>query len=115
MRYFGGGIGHLNNTPPQQARGSDLFDLNSNEMATEDEDDGASGGENAAMSEGELEVSENDEGELEVGENDEEGVSEDGDDGDSNGDYDYDGIDEDEASACSSDDDEEDDHGYATS
>ncbi|KAF5316669.1 hypothetical protein D9619_006659 [Psilocybe cf. subviscida] len=109
MRYFGGGIGHLNNTPPQQARGSDLFDLNSNETAMEDEDndscDGASGGENAAMSEGE----------VEVGENDEEGASEDGDDGDSNGDYDYDGIDEDEASACSSDDDEEDDHGYATS
>jgi hypothetical protein len=36
MRYFGGGIGHLKNTPPQQVPG---FDPSSEEMAVEEDDD----------------------------------------------------------------------------
>ena len=36
MRYFGGGIGHLKNTPPQQVPGSDPIDPNSEEMAMEE-------------------------------------------------------------------------------
>ena len=39
MRYFGGGIGHLKNTPPQQVPGFDPINPTSEEMAVEDEDD----------------------------------------------------------------------------
>ena len=38
MRYFGGGIGHLKNTPPQQVPGFDPIDPSSDEMAVEDDD-----------------------------------------------------------------------------
>jgi hypothetical protein len=39
MRYFGGGIGHLKNTPPLQVPGFDPIDPSSDEMAVEDDDD----------------------------------------------------------------------------
>ena len=39
MRYFGGGIGHLKNTPPQQLPGFDPIDPTSKEMAMEEEDE----------------------------------------------------------------------------
>jgi hypothetical protein len=39
MHYFGGGIGHLKNTPPQQVPGFDPIDPSSDEMAVEDDDD----------------------------------------------------------------------------
>ena len=39
MRYFGGGIGHLKNTPPQQVPGFDPIDPTSEEMAMEEEDE----------------------------------------------------------------------------
>jgi hypothetical protein len=39
MRYFGGGIGHLKNTPPQQVPGFDPIDPSSEEMAVNDDDD----------------------------------------------------------------------------
>jgi hypothetical protein len=39
MRYFGGGIGHLKNTPPQQVPGFDPFDPTSEEMAVEEDED----------------------------------------------------------------------------
>ena len=45
IRYFGGGIGHLKNTPPQQVPGFDPIDPSSEEMAMEegDNDDDPSG------------------------------------------------------------------------
>ena len=39
MRYFGGGIGHLKNTPPQQVPGFDPIDPTPEEMAVEEDDD----------------------------------------------------------------------------
>ena len=39
MRYFGGGIGHLKNTPPQQVPGFDPIDPTPVEMAVEEDDD----------------------------------------------------------------------------
>jgi hypothetical protein len=40
MRYFGGGIGHLKNTPPQQVPGFDpMSDPTSEEVAVEGDDD----------------------------------------------------------------------------
>ena len=39
MRYFGGGIGHLKNTPLQQVRGFDPIDPTPEEMAVEEDDD----------------------------------------------------------------------------
>ena len=39
MHYFGGGIGHLKNTPPLQVPGFDPIDPNSDEMTVEDDDD----------------------------------------------------------------------------
>ena len=43
MRYFGGGVGHLKNTPPQQAHRSDPVDPDSEEMEIEDEEDDTGG------------------------------------------------------------------------
>ena len=39
MHYFGGGIGHLKNTPPQQVPGFDPIDPTPEEMAVEEDDD----------------------------------------------------------------------------
>ena len=37
MHYFGDGIGHLKNTPPQQAHKLDLVDPHSEEMEVDNE------------------------------------------------------------------------------
>jgi hypothetical protein len=112
MRYYGGGIGHLNNTPLQQTHGSDPLDPNSDEMAVDEDDDchtesGMRDGlQDNVMNGGELEV----DGEGRGGEDDS-----DEDDYDS---CDYDemdeglGGDEDEDEEGGSDDDE--DYGYAS-
>ncbi|KAF5321478.1 hypothetical protein D9619_001123 [Psilocybe cf. subviscida] len=95
MHYSSGGIGHLNNAPSQQAPNSDPFDPASNETAIEDKDNNtwsdASGEHDVVMINRELEVGEN---------NKKDGSREDNDNGDSNGDYNYDGIDEDKPSIC---------------
>jgi hypothetical protein len=130
MRYYGGGIGHLNNTPPQQAHRSDPLDPNSDEMAMEeDEEDDTQGGSDAR--DGPQDVVMDDRA-LEVGENDAEDRYRDNDDDEDNNDnYDYDHYDydeddegghsddtededEDEEPACGSDNDEEDGYGYAS-
>ena len=97
MRYYGGGIGHLNNAPPQQA---DPLKSNPDKMDVEDDL--------------EVDVVMND-GELEVDETEEEDGSGDDDDGDDSDNYDYhddesNGGDENE----DDDSDEEDDYGYAS-
>ena len=121
MRYYGGGIGHLNNTPPQQA---DPLDSNSDEMNVEEgeeEDAGSAnardGPQDAIMNDGELEADETEE-EARFGDNN--------DSGDDSDNYDYsendEGGDEDddedegdnEEPTCGSDDDEENDYGYAS-
>src|SRR5258705_10625717 len=128
MRYFGGGIGHRNNTARQQAHRSDPLDLNSNEMAVEDDEEDDPGADSrnwlqdVIMHDGELEVGENDE-------EDNDGAGEDGDDSDN---YDYDdggdsdkegedyneydeqGNGEDGESVCGSDGEEGDCFGYAS-
>ncbi len=76
MHYYGGGIGHLNNTPLQQA---DPLDSNSNEMDVEEDkeddtgDDTRDGPQNIIM---------NHDRELEVDETEEEARSGDNDDSD---------------------------------
>ena len=116
MRYFGGGIGHLNNTPPQQADplGSNL---NSDEMDMEENEDDT--GTSDARDRPQDVVM------LEVDEPDEEGGSGDNDDdGDDSDNYDYEENDEDDSEdsdgeeaeepTCSGDKDEEYDYGYAS-
>ena len=108
MRYYGGGIGHLNNTPPQQA---DPLDSNSNEMDveedTEDGNDTRDGPQVIIMNDEELEVDETEE-EARSGDND----SDDGED--SGDDYDYGENDERGDDSNDNDSDEEDDYGYAS-
>ena len=115
MRYFGGGIGQLKNTPPLQVPGFDPIDPGSDEMAVEDDDDEPCSDTNddpdavvqqpskdVVMNSGELvqlEVGEDDEDDEDNEENDE-----DSDDDDSEG---GDQADEDE-------DEGEDDYGYAS-
>jgi hypothetical protein len=99
MRYFGGGIGHLKNTPPQQVPGFDPIDPSSEEMAVEvedddDDDDPCTGsGTNEDLG-------------MRVGEDDDKDDEED--DEDSDDDEGGDQSDEDEG------DEEEDDYGYAS-
>ena len=113
MRYYGGGIGHLNNAPPQQA---DPLDSNSDETDVEEneEDTGSD------ARDGPQDIVMNNR-ELEVDETKEEDRSRD-DDGDDSDNYDYDESDkggdededeDDEPSICGSDN-EEDDYGYAS-
>jgi hypothetical protein len=110
MRYYGGGIGHRNNSPPEQAHESYPLNPNSDEMAMEEEEDGDTGT-NARY--GLQDILMNDI-ELEAGENDEEDRSGDGDN------YDYDKIDEgsdkdeDREYTSDSDNDEEGGYGYAS-
>jgi hypothetical protein len=115
MRYFGGGIGHLKNTPPLQVPGFDPIDPGSDEMAVEDDDDEPCSGSNhdddldavvqqpskdVVMNGGELV-------QLEVGEDDEEDEDdEDDSDDDEGGDQTDDSED--------GDSEGEDDNGYAT-
>jgi hypothetical protein len=100
MRHYGGGIGHLNNTLPQQA---DPLDYNSDEMDLEEHEeedagsDARDGPQDVVMNGGELEVDNDD-------------------DGDDSDNYDYDendGGDED-GDEGEGEDDEEDDYGYAS-
>jgi hypothetical protein len=118
MCYFGGGIGHLKNTPPQQVPGFDPIDPSSDEMAVEDDDDDPCSGTNedlgTVVQQPSIDVLMNGGRgkpvQLEVGEDDEvdkddEGNDEDSDDNDSEcGDQTY--KDEEE--------EREDDYGYAS-
>jgi hypothetical protein len=69
MRYFGGGVGHLKNTPPQQVHRSDAVDIDSDseEMEVDADEEGDTGGstmgdpQDIIMSNRELEVGEDDE------------------------------------------------------
>ena len=104
MRYFGGGIGHLKNTPPQQVP----IDPSSEDMAVDEEDDDvlcASENEDLGtidniMISDELEITEDHEDD-----HDDHGDDDSDDDGDEGEDED-----EDEDSSCS----DEEDYGYAT-
>ena len=130
MHYFGGGIGHLKNTPPQQVPGSNPIDPNSEEMAMEE---GGNGDDPSGTNEdlgtivqqpsrdtiinsGELDMSEGDEdNEDDEGDEDEDEDDEDDiDDSDEGGDQ----MDEDEddESGRSGDEEEEGegDYGYAS-
>jgi phosphopantothenoylcysteine synthetase/decarboxylase len=108
MHYFGGGVGHLKNTPPQQAHRSYPVDPDSEEVEVVG-DQGDTGGNtrgdprDIAMSNGELEVGEDD---KEKGQDDNE------DDEDESNDEDEE--DEDEESACDGDEDEDEDYGYGS-
>lgn len=113
MRYFGGGVGHLKNTPPQLklAHRSDPVDPDSEEMNVEDEE-GDTGGNTGGDSQ-DIVMSN---GELEVGEDDEEKGRDDNDyENDDDGDDD-DGSDDDEESAHGDDEieDDSDDYGYGS-
>ena len=96
MRYYGGGIGHLKNTPLQQVPGCDPIDPSSEEMAVEDEDK-----DNCDPCSGTNEDDEDDEDENDKEDSDEE--DSDGNEGDSE-----DQTDEDE------DEEGEDNYGYAS-
>jgi hypothetical protein len=104
MRYVGGGIGHLTNTPPWQVSGFDPINPSSKEMAVgeEDDGDGPCSGTNEDLGTIVLEVGEDDE-------NDE-------DDEDSDEGGDQTSEDEDDESGHSGDEEEEggDDYGYAS-
>jgi len=118
MRYFGGGIGHLKNTPPLQEHEFDPIDPISDEMAVEDDDDdpciGTNEGLGTVVQQPSRDVQMNgDYGELvqlEVGENDEDDKGDEEDDEDSDDDDSEGGdqTDEDE------DEEGEDDYGYAS-
>ena len=82
MRYYGGGIGHLNNTPPQQA---DPLDSNSNEMDVEEDQEDDTGDDTR---DGPQDIIMNHDGELEVDETEEEARSGDNDDSDDGDDSD---------------------------
>jgi hypothetical protein len=101
MRYFGGGVGHLKNTPPQQVHGSDPVAPDSEEMEVDDEE-GDTGG-NTRGDPRDIIMSN---GELEVGEDDEEKWQDDNDDetdDNDNGDDDDDESDEEDDMAIESD------------
>lgn len=109
MRYFGGGVGHLKNTPPQQAH---RLDTDSEEMEVEDEEGNTGGNtgvdpQDIIMSNGELEVGEDDE---EMGQDDNVDESDD-DDGSDDEDASEDG---DEESAHGGDENEDEDYGYGS-
>ena len=116
MRYYGGGIGHLNNTPLQQAHRSDPLNPNSGEMAVDEDEDSDTesgtrdGPQDIVMNSEELEVGD------EAGRGGEDDIDEDDydscgyDEMDEGGDEDED-EDEDEGG---SDSNEEDDYGYAS-
>jgi len=116
MRYFGGGVGHLKNTPPQQAHGLDPVDPDSEEMEVDDEE-GDTGGntrgdpQDIIISNGELEVGEDDE---EKGQDDNDDETDDDDNDDNNDDEsdDEDEEDEDEGFARGGDENEDEDYDY---
>ena len=105
MRYFGGGIGHLKNTPPQQLPGFDPIDPTSKEMAMEEEDEdlGTIVQPSSDVTNGR---------ELEVNEDDEDDEDEDEDEDDSDSDESGLQTDEDEEGEGEGEDDY--DHGFAS-
>jgi hypothetical protein len=118
MRYFGGGVGHLKNAPPQQAHRSDPVDPDSEVMEVEDEE-GDTGGnirrdpQDIIMSNGPLAG----ELELEVGEDDDEKGQDDNDeetDDDEDESDDEDDEDEKKESARGGDENEDEDYGYGS-
>src|SRR6266446_2625255 len=118
MHYFGGGVGHLKNAPPQQAHRSDPVDPDSEEMEVEDEEGNTGGNtrgdaQDIFMSNGELEVGEDDE-EKGQDDNDNENDYDDIDDDDDGNDDEDDLEDEDEEYACGGDENEDEDYGYGS-
>jgi len=106
MRYFGGGIGHLKNTPPQQGPGFDPIDPTSEEMAVEELEDEDLG---TVVQQPSSDVMVH----LEVNENDEDKDNDDDDDdSDSDSDEGGDQTDEDEDEELEGEG--EDDYGYAS-
>jgi hypothetical protein len=119
MHYFGGGVGHLKNAPPQQAHRSDPVDPDSEEMEVEDEE-GNTGGNTRGDSQDifmsnaeELEVGEDDEEKGQVDNDNEDDYDDIDDDDDGNDDEDH-LEDEDEESACGGDENEDEDYGYGS-
>ncbi|KIM40441.1 hypothetical protein M413DRAFT_28273 [Hebeloma cylindrosporum] len=121
MHYFGGGVGHLKNTPPQQARlDADPGDLNSEEIEV-DEDEGEVHGNVAReglcdviMNNRELEVADDDE---EAGREDNDEDDEDDDNDENDDDNDEENEDEDEGLGRGGEDDDDDkegDYGYSS-
>jgi cobalamin biosynthesis protein CobT len=110
MRYFGGGIGHLKNTPLQQVPGLDLIDPSSEEMVVEEEDG------SGTMTNDYIVMNSGSSGELvrlDVGEDDE--VDEDEDDEEDEEDSDgNEGGDQTDEEEDGEDDYGEDDYGYAS-
>jgi len=110
MRYFGGGIGHLKNTPPQQVPGFDPIDPTSEEMAVEEEDEDLG---TVVVQQPSSDVMNSRElVQLEV--NDDNGDNEDDDDDDSDSDGDEGGDETDEDEDEEPEGDGEDDYGYAS-
>lgn len=109
MRYFGGGVGHLQNTPPQKAHRSDPVDPDSEGMEIDNEGD--TGGNTRGDTPQDIIMSN---GELEVGEDDDEKGQDDNDDEtDDDDDESDDDEDEDKESACG-DETEDEDYGYGS-
>ena len=115
MRYFGGGVGHLKNTPPQQAHRSDPVDPDSEEMEVDEEGDpGGNTRENPQdiiMRNRELEVGEDD---KEKGKDDNDGETDDDEEEEDDKSDDEDEEDEDEEFACGGDENEDEDYGYGS-
>ena len=117
IRYFGGGIGHLKNTPPLQVPGFDPNDPGSDEMAVEADDDEPCSGTNDDLGtvvqkpSGDVIINGGELVQLELGEDDEDDEDDEEDDEDDSDDDDSEGgdqTDEDE------DEEGEDDYGYAS-
>jgi hypothetical protein len=103
MRYFGGGIGHLKNTPPHQVHGFDPIGQCSEEMSVEDDDNDNCN--NPCSGTGKCEDLHAINGELELGEDNDEDEGEGSDDSDEGEDRIEE--DEDDESGYSSDEDSE--------
>jgi hypothetical protein len=127
MRYFGGGIGHLKNTPSQQVPRFDPINPSSQEMTMEesDNDDNPSGtnedlgttvqqpSRDIIINSGELDMSE---GDKDIEDNEDEDEHSDDDSDDSDEGRDQTDEDEDDESGRSGDEEEEGegDYGYAS-
>ena len=106
MRHFGGGVGHLKNTPPQQVHRSNPFDPDSEEMEVEDEE-----GDAGCNTRGDPQdiVMSNLNGELEVGEDDEEKGRDENNDENDDDDDESDDEDEDDSES-----EEDENYGYSS-
>ena len=111
MRYFGGGIGHLKNTPPQQVPGFDPIDPTSEEMAVEEEDEDL--GTIVQQPSGDV-MNGRELVQLEVNDDDGDDDDDDDDDDDSDSDGDEGGDQTDEDEDEEPEGDGEDDYGYAS-